>query len=194
MKKILTVLLFGVLTSSSLAWADCETCARAEELDTTFYLQQKEQNQAQVQNEGEETSLKQAEQLKTKEELGQSLQEGMEQQFKTQIQSVMENQEKINQEAVKQVEKVSSRPGFVRFLLGPDWSAVKLMKQQVEQNQMQVQKLEQMKTQTQNQAEQTMLKEAIALTEKQNTALEEQIRASEGSFSLFGWFFRLFNK
>jgi DNA-binding ferritin-like protein len=131
---------------------------------------------------------------KTQAEVKEGLTQEAQHRFQEQVQDVIQAQEQLNEEAVKLMEKAQTRSDLMFFLFGPDWGAVKLMKQQLEQNQNQVKNLLELKIQTQNQAEQDMLQQVIQTVEKQNTSLQEAIQSQEGGFSLFGWVFRLFNK
>jgi hypothetical protein len=84
-----------------------------------------------------------------------------------------------------------SKHAFLKFLFGPDYDAVRNLKEQHEQNQLRIQKLEQLETQLYNAGDKTMVQEAVQALVEQNTVLQDAITAQEETRSLFGWLVRL---
>lgn len=62
------------------------------------------------------------------------------------------------------------------------------------ENKLTIQKLEELKTKTINQAEKDQLQETIDLMLYQNTSLGEKIAKEKQVNGLVGWFIKLFNK
>lgn len=91
------------------------------------------------------------------------------------------------------LDNMESKKGLAKKLFGPDYGAIKEMKQLVQQNQVRIQQLQQLQNQAQNQGEETQLKEMIKAMVDQNTALQSQVRAEESVKSVFGWLLKLFN-
>jgi len=89
------------------------------------------------------------------------------------------------------LEKAQSRTAFAKFFVGPNYSQLKDVKQQIEQNRLRIQQLNQIAAQISNQADQTNLQNQIQILEKQNTGLEEQLDQDAKGFSLFGWLSKL---
>ncbi|MBU0619191.1 hypothetical protein KKD62_03065 [Patescibacteria group bacterium] len=147
------------------------------------------QNQLQTKNQGDETQLQIAsqhmEQLMAMEEWGGEV--GV--QVKTLAQEQVQAQSQIQQ----QLNRLEVKTGFMKKLFGPDYKAIKNLKQQMEQNQNRIQQLQQLQTQLQNQAEETQLQLATQALVNQNMALQEQVQAEEQVGSVFGWLMRLFN-
>lgn len=159
------------------------------------------QNQVKTQNMGEDSMI----QVKTieKENLGtfvsqkvqellddESLEKGIGQQLKEQIQ-----EHKMIQEQVQSnLESSMKRSKAMKTLIGPDYKALKNAKSQLEQNQMRIKNLEELKLQLTNKSDITMVTETIQALVEQNTALQDQISTEESSKSLFGWLLKIFAK
>ena len=87
---------------------------------------------------------------------------------------------------------IDAKSGFSKFLTGTDYKAVKALNGQVEQNQIRINQLMQLKTQVYNAGNQTKIQEAVEALIQENTALEEKVVTERKGFSLFGWLMRLF--
>lgn len=111
-----------------------------------------------------------------------------------QVSDVAQAQRQAQSQIGQSLDDMDNRKGFMRSLLGPDYGALKDMKQLMQQNQVRIQQLENLKTQTQNQAEQTQLQLMIQAMVDQNAALQMQVQAEEDSdTSVFGWLSKLLN-
>lgn len=148
------------------------------------------QNQVQTQNQGEETQLQVATQHM--EQLMDM--EGVTEAVGNQVRTIAQEQVQAQTQIQNQLNKLKSKSGLMKKLFGPDYGAIKNLKQQMEQNRLRIQQLTQLQNQVANQADETQLQEAIQALVEQNTALKEQIQAEEQIKSLFGWLVRLFNK
>jgi len=111
-----------------------------------------------------------------------------------QVREVARLQNQAQEKIQTEVSKMASRSGLLKGLFGPNWKAIGNLNQELAQNQLRIQKLEELKTEVANQAEETEIQEMIEALVDQNTALESQINQEEDSFSLFGWLIKLFNK
>lgn len=179
--------------------------------------QVKNQNEVQTQNQGEAQQLS----VQTQEqEMLQASQEGIQKQAGPQaklqvgqvnasmngllqnfadnsdvsqkVKGVAEEQIKAQQQIQNQLTDLESRKGIAKTLFGPKYSAIKSLKQQLEQNRVRIQEMNRIHAQIQNQAEAQQLQQAIQVMEAQNTSLENQLQAEEQTKSLLGWFFKLF--
>lgn len=146
------------------------------------------QNQVQTQNQGEETQLQVATQHM--EQLMDM--EGVTDAVGNQVRTIAQEQIQIQTQIQTQLNKLESKSGLMKKLFGPDYKAIKNLRQQMEQNRLRIQQLTQLQSQVANHADKTQLQEAIQALVEQNTALEEQIQAEEQIKSLFGWLVRLF--
>lgn len=148
------------------------------------------QNQVQIQNQREETQLQvvtsHMEQLM---DMG-----GVTEAVGNQVKTIAQEQVQAQTQIQTQLNKLESKSGLIKKLFGPDYNAIKNLKQQVEQNRLRIQQLTQLKNEVTNQADETQLQEAIQALVEQNTALEEQIQTEEQIKSLFGWLARLLNR
>ena len=146
-------------------------------------------NQIQVQNQGETTQLQistqNMEQLNT---VLEDLSNTVGGEAGVLIKEQVQNQTKIQ----AQLEKIEARSAIVKKLFGPDYGAIRTLKQELEQSRLRLQELQQLKNQTLNQGYETELQEAILDMLDQNTVLEGQIQSEEQIGSIFGWLVKLF--
>ncbi len=82
----------------------------------------------------------------------------------------------------------------MKSLIGPDYKALKALNQEMEQNQLRIQQLEQIKTQLSNQGDLQMVQEAIEALTAQNTSLQDMVKTEEATSSLLGWLFKMLAK
>ncbi len=106
------------------------------------------------------------------------------QQIKIIAQNQNQNQEKIQ----KNIENIQSRSSFAKMLIGPNYGEIKDAKKTLEQNKLQIQQLNQIRTQLSNQGAQQMLSEQIKILEQSNQEIETILDQSQSGFSFFGWF------
>ncbi|MFA6981862.1 MAG: hypothetical protein WC243_02480 [Patescibacteria group bacterium] len=110
-----------------------------------------------------------------------------------QVSDVAKLQQEAQVEIGETLGKIDNRGGFMRVLLGHNAGAVREMKQLMEQNQLRIQQLQELMTQTVNQGEVTQLRLMIQAMVDQNTALEDQVMVEEQDRGMFGWISALFN-
>lgn len=110
-----------------------------------------------------------------------------------QVNNIAQQQKQAQGEITGQLNNLESRQGLMKKLFGADQKAIKNLKQQMEQNQLRIQQLQELKNQAINQVEETQIQELMQALVEQNTALEEQIQAEEQANSVFGWLLKLFN-
>lgn len=150
--------------------------------------QVQDQNQIKTQNQGEETQLQVATQHM--EQLMDM--EGLSEEVGNKVRTIAQEQVQTQTQIQIQLGKLESKSGLMKKLFGPDYGAIKNLKQQREQNQLRIQQLQELQTQVVNQADEIQLEEAIQALVEQNTALQDQIETEEQVSSLFGWLVRLF--
>ncbi|MBU0999999.1 hypothetical protein KKE78_01200 [Patescibacteria group bacterium] len=148
------------------------------------------QNQVKTQNQGEETQLQ-----VTTQHMEQLMDmQGASEEVGNKVRTIAQEQVQTQTQIQTQLNKLKSKSGLMKKLFGPDYGAIKNLKQQKEQNQLRIQQLEQLQTQVINQADQTQLEEAVQALVDQNTTLQDQIETEEQAGSLFGWLIKLFVK
>lgn len=150
--------------------------------------QVKNQNQVATQNQGEETQL----QVATS-EMEQLMDMGMfNKDLENQVKTVAQEQAQAQSQIQIQLNKLESRSNLSKKIFGPDYLAIKNLKQQMEQNRLRIQLLTELQNQVTNQMDESQIEEAIQALVDQNTSLEEQINAEEGIGSILGWLVKLF--
>ncbi|MFC1722096.1 hypothetical protein ACFL0C_00435 [Patescibacteria group bacterium] len=110
-----------------------------------------------------------------------------------QVSDLAKQQQGAQNQIGKALDEIEGKKGLVKKLFGPDYGALKDMKQLMQQNQVRIQQLQQLQNQTQNQGEDTQLQEFIQAMVNQNTALQSQVQAEENVKSAFGWLIKFFN-
>lgn len=198
-KQISVLIIAGLLSTTSVAFAKNETAGQGAQNTPKSVIENK--NEVQTKNQGEETML----QVNTeeKENLGstvsqkveellndETLEKGIGQQVKQFVQEQKQTQDKIQEH----LNLAENRNTLLKSFIGPDYKSLQNAKAQLEQNQMRIKNLEELKLQLTNQSDITIVTETIQAIVNQNTALQDQIEIEESSSSLLGWLFKLFTK
>jgi len=110
-----------------------------------------------------------------------------------QVNIVAKQQQKAQQQLKSALNDIEGKKGLSKKLFGPNYSALKETKRLMQQNQVRIQQLIELKNQVQTQGEQSQLQEMIQSMIVQNTTLQDQVQAEENVKSLFGWLVRRFN-
>ncbi len=111
-----------------------------------------------------------------------------------QVREIAQQQKQTQTETEQALNRLESRQGWWKRIVGPDYKAVGNLQRQLEQNQERIRQLEQIRTQLSNQGDIDMIQALIEALVQQNTALEEQIQTEEQAGSLFGWLIKFFVK
>lgn len=99
--------------------------------------------------------------------------------------AVEETEETLNQ--------IDRRKGLAKFILGPNQEAIENMEAIRQRNQERIQELQELKNQVTDEADAENIQEMIQAVEDSNNVLGEKVQEELQSFSLFGWFRRLFS-
>lgn len=108
-----------------------------------------------------------------------------------QVREIAQAQNEAQEKITAKLNQVDSRGGLLKSLIGPDYKAIKELKQEMQQNEVRVRQLGQLALQTENEQEQMEIDATILALTDQNNALQERADEEAGSFSLFGWLFKL---
>jgi len=170
----------------------------------------KNQNQVQTQNQGQEKKLNvqtQESQQTGQDEVEESITKVSEEVKKLlaargndktgigqQVKVIAQNQEKTQEKIKSAYYELKNRGQLVRLFVGSDKKMTQALEKMTEENKLTIQKLEELKTKTLNQAEKTQLQETIDLMLYQNTSLQEKVAKEKQTNGLFGWFTRLFSR
>lgn len=85
-----------------------------------------------------------------------------------------------------------NRNTLQKRLLGPDYRALKQLRQQQGETQARIQELQQLESQLTDPAEQALVSEMVESLATENAALANEIAAEEKSVSVLGWLLRIF--
>lgn len=110
------------------------------------------------------------------------------------VKQIATEQKQAQEQVKSDLDQVENRQGLLKSLIGPDYKALKSMEDQVEENQLRIEKLMELKTQLTNQSEIEMIEATIQALTEQNTQLQETVIGETQSKSMFGWLFRYFAK
>ena len=175
---------------------------------TPTETQVKNQNQVQTKNEGEDSQLS----VKTQEfemmnnEVNESFEKvsnqvhmliettGAKDGLGQEVKDIAQNQIKLQDEVKMDLEELNSRGKLTKALIGSDKKLIKSMEQKMEQNQLMIQQLEQLKLETKNEEDFQQLEETIQLMTDQNTSLQTKVNEESKINGMFGWLLNLFNK
>jgi|GEM_PF-833854 len=111
-----------------------------------------------------------------------------------QVKQVATKQKQAQEQVKAQLDQVENRKGLLKSFIGPDYKALKAMEKQIEENQLRIEQLTQLKTQLTNQSEITMLEETIQAMLEQNTQLQDTVTSETQTKSMLGWLFKYFAK
>ena len=202
MNKILTfvVIVFSLFILPSVIFAQGNQNGRENEQGIEISDEEVElvtqengvlnQNKIKTKNQGEETHLQVATQ-----EMEQLMDmDGLSEEVGSKVRTIAQEQVNTQAQTEIQVNKLESKSKLMKKLFGPDYGAIKNLKQQMEQNQLRIQQLVKLQVLVTNQADQTQLEEAIQALIEQNTALADQIATEEQTSSLLGWLVKFFVK
>jgi hypothetical protein len=108
---------------------------------------------------------------------------------------VLAQEQKQSQDQVRlQINKVASRSGLLKNLIGPDYKALSSIKEQIVQNELRIQQLTELMSQLTNSGDIRMVQETIDALIQQNVSLQEIVDTENSQGSIFGWLIRLFVK
>ncbi len=107
------------------------------------------------------------------------------------IRQVAQEQKTAQEQMRSEIKKLGERGIWLKSLIGPDFQAIKRMEKLMEQNQLRIEELAQLKNQLSNQGDLVRVQETLQMMIEQDTAIKEMIESENGSSSLFGWLFRL---
>ena len=109
-----------------------------------------------------------------------------------QVRTIAQEQNQIQDQIRLQLDKISAKGSLAKALFGPDYQALKSLEQQMEQNELKIEKLQELKLELVNAGDQTAVQETIDALIQENTSLEEILSLEGNVKSVFGWLVRLF--
>jgi len=109
-----------------------------------------------------------------------------------QVKQLAQEQKESQDQVRDQINKIDSRGGFVKALIGTDYKALKELESQLAQNVLRIEQLVEFKNQLTNTGDIAMVQETINALIEQNVSLQDKISAENRLGSVFGWFVKLF--
>lgn len=113
---------------------------------------------------------------------------GIGQQVKVVAQAQNDTQAKV-EESISEVEK---RNGFLKFLVGPDYSGIANVQTAITENQTRIKVLSDLLSQVTDPAVKLVLQGQVTSLQQQNEKLQSFVSTSSEGVSLFGWLVKLF--
>ena len=112
----------------------------------------------------------------------------------TQVRTIAQNQNSIQEEVEGALERVQKRSGFVRFFIGPKYKELNTIELQIEKHVQNIEKLKELKVSLYTLQDQNIIEKQIGIMEQARQELEGEAKAERKGFSLFGWLARRFVK
>ena len=109
-----------------------------------------------------------------------------------QIRNIAQNQIQVQEEAEGALEMAQQRKGFMKFLVGPDYSQLKTVEDRLNRHNQNLEQLRALKEDIDD-ADTTLFDEQIQIMEEVKQEMENELGESRSGFSLFGWINKLFN-
>lgn len=110
-----------------------------------------------------------------------------------QVKVIAQDQEKAQNQIKSDFEGLTSQGSIAKLFFGSDKKLIKSLDQKLDQNKLMVQQLEQLKLETKNEGELQQLQETIDLMIYQNTSLQNTITKEKTINGMFGWLINMFN-
>jgi len=109
-----------------------------------------------------------------------------------QVREMVEEQTQVEERVQILLSSMDARPGFLRFILGPDYKNAGEVRSQIVRLEAQIEQLTRLKEKLTLQEDQDSVQEAIDSLEAEADALESELSEKLEGFSLFGWLAKLF--
>jgi len=108
-----------------------------------------------------------------------------------QVRVIAQSQNDSQDEIAEAIDDVEERNGFVKFLIGPNYSGIENVQVEIGANQGRINVLNQLLSGAADPVVKIVLREQIEKLQEENTKLQEFVVKSEEGISLFGWLFRI---
>lgn len=112
---------------------------------------------------------------------------------KDELKDVSKEQNDSDDRASEAMRKVENRNSFLTFLIGTDYKNLGALRSELNTTENSIKRIEKAQTRTDDSALASELKAKIDALRAANSKVRDFISANESKFSLFGWFFKLFN-
>lgn len=109
------------------------------------------------------------------------------------LKSVTKDQNDSDDRATEARKSVENRNGLLTFLIGSDYKNLGALRSELKTTENSIARLEKAQARTSDPALKAELQTRIDAMKTANTNAMDFVTANESKFSLFGWFFKLFN-
>lgn len=110
------------------------------------------------------------------------------------LKNVTQEQNDSKDRAAEAMKNVENRNGFLTFLMGTDYKNLGALRSELKTTENNIARLEKAQTRIADPTLKSGLQTQIDALKTANTNAQNFITANESKFSLFGWFFKLFNQ
>jgi len=110
-----------------------------------------------------------------------------------QVQEIVQEQDSAKDATASAIDAIQNRNPIKTFLIGTDYKNVGQVRSEMVRTRNQINKIEQLIDNTTNPTTKTTLQEQLNTLGAEQQKIETFLKTNESKFSLFGWFFRLFN-
>jgi len=107
------------------------------------------------------------------------------------VEGMTEEQERLEVRAEVALEKMQGRPGFLKFILGPDYKNAGEVRSQIVRIRNQIRQMTRLENRVDSEEGKTSLQDAVAALEEKAKEIENKLTEALSGFSLFGWLARL---
>jgi len=111
-----------------------------------------------------------------------------------QVKLIAQEQKQSQDQIRLQIDKMSNRGALVKYLIGPNYVAIKNLENQIFQNMVRIEQLTELKNQLANAGDINMVQETINALIEQNTSLQDRVSVENNQRSLLGWLIKFFIK
>lgn len=111
-----------------------------------------------------------------------------------QVRQIAQAQKQSHEKIQEHIQKVDGRSDLMKAMIGPDYKSLKNIENLVEENQLRIEALTELKNQLVNSGDIALVQEMITALSEENVSLQDKINAENRVGSVFGWLFRLFVK
>ncbi len=115
-------------------------------------------------------------------------------QERDELKSVSQEQNDSKDRATEAMKNVENRNGFLTFLIGTDYKNLGALRSELKTTENNIARLEKAEARTTDPALKAGLQTQIDALKTANANAQNFITANESKFSVFGWFFKLFNQ
>jgi len=110
-----------------------------------------------------------------------------------QIRNIAQNQVQVQEEAENALGIAQRRGSLMKFLIGPNYGELKKVENRLNQHNQNLEELKVLREDIESEEDAVLFDEQIQAMEEVKQEMENELRESRSSFSLFGWMNKMFN-